>query len=438
MHDIILYASCHCFSNNEDTYLTGGINVGLPYVPNVIPFYSTVHLAQWDSGTMLKGGEMEMPASLASISGTEDPGLFDGSGGFPEIKIPGISALAAGICDDFGGQVDGLVGSLGKAKGMLNSPFDMLRGELNGLSGAVSSPINDLTSGLDSITDAALDGLPGLPDVSELERIMQACGLLRGSLLGGLMSPAEFLGKYLNTALGLLDSLVGGAMGAIGSVLGLIEAGAAFILNEINKLLNMLDISGLLSKLDGFLNCIEAICGRNFNIPSTPGAPAQPTSEKFYLDYIDDTMDYVNNMLIDMNLDDTGNLDINQMFAEIKNVPQDIFDNISTLADKAVEEADKGKEALVAMVDDMKPMVDDIITGLEETAKSFSGTNEEMLAVVEEKEEEVKELVVTLEETVNEADQEKILAKINSVKKEATVVLNPVIQKAESMQSFFT
>jgi len=425
MTDIILYSSCHVFSS-ESSDLTGGIINTLLDASNDEPFYSSIHLYQSSFDTMLKGGEATMPSSLADLNS---------SSGF---VIPGISALAAGFCSDFGDQVDGILGGIAQAKDMLNSPFDLLRDELNGLLGEAASPLNEISSGLDSLADTALGAIPPLPDVSELERIMQACGLLRGGLLDGILDPLALLSGFLDQLLGMLDGLMSDALGALSSVLGLIEAGAAFILNEINKLLNMLNIGNLLSKLDGLINCIEAICGRSFNIPTTIGEPVQPTSERFYLDYIDDTMDYVNNMLNDMNLNDFGEFEPEKMFAEFENIPTEVFDNITSIADTVIEESKGAEEMMVALVDDMAPVMNDLVDELKEAADNFPGTSDEMLAVIDSSQDEMLELVTTLEETVDKIDQDELLSQITSIKDDAEEILNPVIQKVQNMQSFFT
>ena len=428
MANIILYASSHAFLNISIN-LTGGIEYISP-VNNILSFHSSSHSWGRRADTTLKGGELTRPASLAELN--------DSSG----FSIPGVSALAAGFCSDFGDKLDGILGSLDQGKNMLNSPFDLLRGELNGLSGMAASPINDISNGLGSLADTALDAVPPLPDVGELERIMQACGLLRGGLLDGILDPLALLGDFLGQLLSMLDGLMSLALGALGDILGLIEAGAAFILNEINKLLSLLGIDKLLAKLDGLLNCIEAICGRSFSVPTivdpvNPGLKI-PKVEKFYMDYIDDTMKYVDNILNDMNLNDFGKFEPEKMFAEFKNIPQDVFNNIKTIADKVVEETKGAGEMMAGLVKDMEPMMNNLVADLKEAADVFPGTKEEMLAVVDKVEEEVKELVTTLEESVNPDEQKTLIAQISSTKDAALETLNPVIQKVQDMKSFFT
>jgi len=419
MSEIKLYASCHIFTS-ELSDLTGGTEFILLPVPNVVPFYSTIHMNQPGYTSTLKGGGMNVPASLATLTGA------------PNFSTPDVvSSFAAGICNDFSSQIDGILNGLDKAKVALNSPFDLLNSELSGLIGESASSANDMLSGTTSISDAALSGVPDLPDVSELERVMQSCGLLRGGLLGGLMSPVDILGGFLRQAFDLLYSLVKNAMAALSTVFGLIEAGASFILNEINKLLNALGIGDLIAKFDGLITCIESICGQNLGIPENIGDPVKPTSEIFYVDYIDDTMDYVNNMLNDMNLDDFGQLDQTKIFADISGVPQDIFDNVSTLVNSSTDET-LGAEVLIAgVVEDMKPMIDDMLKGME-------GVTVEGLVDVQENQDAANELLATLEDTTDAAAQEEIIEQLTSLQEDASEILNPVTETVQKTQSFFT
>lgn len=387
MANVILYASCHAFSN-EYSELDGGIETVVS-INNTVYFYSSSHSWYGRSNNTMKGGSLIRPAGIAS-------------------NAIGASALAAGICKGMADTIDGLLSGLEQARDMLNSPMNDLRGALGDLVGEVGSPLNDIDDGIDEFGAATSDAIPDMPDLSELERILQACGLLQGKLLSG--DPFAVLDDFLKHVLGFVDDLINGVFDLLDDVLNIVEAIAAGILNAIAGLLNMLDISGILKALDGLLNCIAAICGQNFNIPSGANMPTQwvpetpipipgipypepwpketyeeeytPVPNPDYLDFVDNISNYANNLLNDINLDELGNFKPEKAFEDFELAPE-ITENIEKIAKAAEDVTTSSKDAIMEVADNMKPMLNNLAEDAEKSLSSFDGTKQEFLEVAQ-------------------------------------------------------
>ncbi len=202
----------------------------------------------------LKGGTMDSPGGLSDFAA--------GSSG-----LTGVSGMANSVCSDFGSQLDAITSGLGGIQSALNGPLGMLRGGLDGLLGQAASPLNDVNSGLDLLKDTASNAIPGIPDVSNIDNLLQNCGILKGNLLGGIQSPESLISDFLSQLGSLLNSSMYDALNGLS---GLVEGPVASLISQINSLLNGFGIGDLLSKFDGLFNCIESICGKNFNAPSIP------------------------------------------------------------------------------------------------------------------------------------------------------------------------
>ena len=249
-----------------------------------------------------------------------------------------------GLCNDFDDQLGGALGSLNQMRDLMNSPLALLDSELSKLVGQAASSPNDVKSGMNTIGTAAVGSIPPIPDVSDIENILQECDLLKGSLLGGLKSPAEFLSKYLNQVLDLLDAAISGALELLSDLL---EAPVAFIIDQINNLLALLGLGDLLSMLDGLFNCIEALCDTNIG---------------YKMDSVDDTLN-------NLKLDNQGNFDPSMAFAKF-NIDQGVLDNVTTLADKLKTERDSAKESLEVVADNMESGIDTIVNGVADVASA--------------------------------------------------------------------
>jgi len=216
-----------------------------------IQLYASCHVYMLDSIYVLKGGTATQPSSISGIGGI----------------LGGAAALSDGVCSDYGGKLDDITSSLGDIGNGMNSPMKGLRSELDGLIGGVASPINDIDNGLDIVSSDIAGSVPSVPDVSEIEKLMQECSILNGDLLSGGLSPGALIGDFLDQAISFLLDNLNNALDGLSSLL---EFPAGLLINQINDLLDKFNIGGLLSEFDSYINCLEAICGRDFDLPSVP------------------------------------------------------------------------------------------------------------------------------------------------------------------------
>jgi hypothetical protein len=240
-----------------------------------------------------------------------------------------------GLCSGFDGKLSSAMGTMDQIKGLMGSPTSRMNTELGNLVGGISSPAGDMTSGLDSIASGVGDSLPDIPDISDVESVLQDCDLLKGSLLGGLQSPADLVSGFISTVLGAVGDAIGGILGAIGN---LIEAPLAFIIKEIDDLLSSFGVPNLLSGLDGLFDCYDSLCDTD----------------------VQDDIDYIDDALYEMNLDDEGYFDSEMAFAGY-DIPEDIKTNVLTLVDKLKEEDSKAEEQVQLVADSMSESIDKII-----------------------------------------------------------------------------
>ena len=267
----------------------------------IVNLYVSCHAYTGNVST-LKGGNAVLPASIV----------------LPSAATIGI---ASGLCSGLTSNLDGLLGGLGQIKSAMNDPLTNLNNEISNLEGQTATPTIDINSAAGDLTNAANDSIPDLPDVSEIDKILQDCGILNGSLLGGVPDVSSIVGDYLNQSLNSLSNIIDKTLEALSN---LIEIPVVILINSINKLLNAFGIGDMIKQLDGLLNCIDAICGTD--ISSQAG--------------------YVDNMLNDMNINDSGNFDPNMAFADF-NIPNTIVDNITSINDTVLSEVVSAEKQLV-------------------------------------------------------------------------------------------
>jgi len=260
--------------------------------------------------------------------------------------------ITSGLCSGFDDKLGSMMGNLDQIKSAMSSPMSMLKEELSKLEGGVASPVGDMEDGLEAVTSAATDSIPSIPDVSDIEDILKDCSILQGNLLSGLQSPASLISGFLDQAIGIIGDAIGSVLDLLGDLL---EAPAAFLINQINNLLEGFGLGSLLAELDGLFNCLDSVCGTD----------------------VSGDIDQVNGILDALNLDEVGKFDITKI-TDGMNIPTDVIKNVTTLADTIKEETAKSKEGLTDVGKSMSDGLDKIID-----ANIDSETTEELVTVVE-------------------------------------------------------
>ena len=260
--------------------------------------------------------------------------------------------ITSGLCSGFDDKLGSMMGNLDQIKSAMGSPMSMLKGELSKLEGGVASPVGDMEDGLEAVTSAATDSIPSIPDVSDIEDILKDGSILQGNLLSGLQSPASLISGFLDQAIGIIGDAIGSVLDLLGDLL---EAPAAFLINQINNLLEGFGLGSLLAELDGLFNCLDSVCGTD----------------------VSGDIDQVNGILDALNLDEVGKFDITKI-TDGMNIPTDVMKNVTSLADTIKEETAKSKEGLAEVGDTMSKGMDKIID-----ANIDSENTEELVTVAE-------------------------------------------------------
>jgi hypothetical protein len=207
------------------------------------------------------------PISSIITTGATINEKFPSSDGLGALGIPGVSGMTNSVCTDFTNQLDKISTGLSGAEAAVNGPLGLLKSGLGNLENEAATPINEIDDATNLIEDTMSSSIPPVPDTSDIDNILQNCGLLKSNLLDGLMSIEELVSDFINVITDLLGKALNGILDGLSA---LIEGPIAFLINEINSILKSLGIADLLSNFDGLFNCIEAICGRNFDVPSIP------------------------------------------------------------------------------------------------------------------------------------------------------------------------
>lgn len=244
-------------------------------------------------------------------------------------------SITDGICGGFDDKLSGYMSTIDQFKTAMNAPSTLLNDEINNLIGEVASPANDLTDGLNTIENSITGSIPEVPDVTDIEDILKACGLLQNSLLSGAQSAADLVSDFISQITNILTDAISGALNLLGDI---IEAAVAFAINAINDVLDFFDLPNLLSGLDALFNCLDAVCGTD----------------------VQNDMDYITETLNNLNIDDQGNFDADMAFADL-DISTDIKNNVALITDKIAEDSSSSKDALDQVAASMSDSFDAII-----------------------------------------------------------------------------
>ena len=206
----------------------------------------------------------------------------------PEIpSIPSLPNPADGpqgtMCRKMERELDKGLGEMGKARNAMYTALDDVKSSLSDMVGQVATPLNDMNSALGDLNNAASDAMPSFPVGSgQLEDMLQKCGILKQDL--PKLSGSAIYDDFANATSTSFENALKDAFDGISFP----EFGISDMFRDLGKQLDFFDVSGILSGLDGFLNCLDSMCGSN----------------------VSDKIDYANDLVDDMGLDSvTGKLD---------------------------------------------------------------------------------------------------------------------------------
>jgi len=199
-----------------------------------------------------------------------------------------LTGFTDSYCDELERKLDSAISSLYSARSAMRDPLNQVQGKLNDYLGTPVSDINIINNGLNQIGGAADSSVPAIPDTSDIQELMDKCLDLK--LNFELNTPEGIVGDFFRQIGDALADALGAVFDLIGDV---IEFVIGKLFQLIDTILSQFDLSGLLGLLDGFLDCIDVMCGRD----------------------VSGKIDTVNYLLDDMNVGDDGKLDRGKLFS---------------------------------------------------------------------------------------------------------------------------
>lgn len=252
----------------------------------------------------------------------------------PDIPSPS-DGLLGNTCKDLERQLDDKIRVMEQAKEAVNAPTKLLNKELGKLIGEPASSAQDLSDATNAIQSGVDENTPTIPDTSEMEDILQSCGIIEDNILSGKTSPAAAVGAFVSEAANAINR---GVNDALDTISDLLEAPASFLVNAINDILKNIKIPDILSSLDGILDCLDSTCGGD----------------------VSGKVDYVNNLMSDMKLNDSGLIDTDTIFTEA-GISQDQMNNIGDVTTKITDAKLAADEQALAASDALGGGIKDIM-----------------------------------------------------------------------------
>jgi len=212
----------------------------------------------------------------------------------PEIpSIPSLPSPADGpagtMCRKLEGKLDKGLSEMGKIRNSAWNALNDVKGALADMVGQAASPLNEMTDALDGLKNAASDAMPSFPvGTDQLEDMLKNCGILKDDL--PKMSGSSLFDDF-SKSVGLNFDL---SIGDYFDGIDLPEFGIGKMFDDLASKLDFLDTSGILSGLDGLLNCLDSMCGSDLS----------------------GKVDHANDLVDGMGLDVKGALDTDKLMSD--------------------------------------------------------------------------------------------------------------------------
>lgn len=212
-------------------------------------------------------------------------------------------------------KLDVAIAALESIDKTIKGPLEALQNLLEDYAGKADSLIDDIEDGVKSLQDAVKSALPEVDDDDDdLQNILDKCLGLKTDFV--TESPAGLINDFIGfVANAIIDALED----AFALLAGLIEFPIAKLIDFLNDLLSNVNISDLLSELDGFLDCLEALCGSD----------------------IASKIDTVESLLANMKVSESGRLNTGTLYSDA-GLSQNKIINITNILNRLKESKDEG------------------------------------------------------------------------------------------------
>ena len=241
-----------------------------------------------------------------------------------------ISSTQTAICEKMASEFDNMIGTIQGAKADMMKAISTVTDTLNSLS--FSAP-QDLIDAITSFGDGVDLGLPNSDDIDEIIDMINNCNFLSNH--DNFSNPISLMNSASDSVLGSIRNQIDDIAGSIPEF----NAGGA-ILNLMNQctpdMPGAMDISGILAKADGIINCMSNLCGAEF---ASRASTMVSTVSGLYSD-----LGIVSNPLSA----NYGSLDVDAIYSAAGISP----DNITAMTDSISSMAD-AQDAAVAAKDDV-------------------------------------------------------------------------------------
>jgi len=262
----------------------------------------------------------------------------------PKLDLPSPSDGPQGsMCQDMEVKLDAAIASLEKAKKAIEHPLQGVFDKIDALTGSIPTPENDINNALGDLGGKLNDAIPKPPSgVDEVKDMLSKCGILNEELpsISSTKLNVKFEGISIKGYADALDS-------ALDDLQSLAEFPIAKALDAIKGILEGFGLGSIISGLDGFLDCLDSMCGSD----------------------ISGKMDYVNQLMDDMKVNDDGTLDMETIYTE-SGASSGTISNLANIGNKLTESSG---DATAGIADAAAGLVDSVKSIKQESVLSSLG-----------------------------------------------------------------
>ena len=194
------------------------------------------------------------------------------------------------FCDDFEAKLDSAIKTLKSAHKFVDKKVADLKSAANDLIPEPTSPPSSIDSANNTVTESVKEETPDFTNVNDVLNVFNACGLMKSKIQFSSQTNVEkTISKHVQKG-------VNNAISNVGiSLAGIAEYPVSVLSKQINEYLAKIKIPDLLGNIDKYMECIDAMCGRDLS----------------------SKIDEVNELMEGWEIDETGFIDTNKIISSV-------------------------------------------------------------------------------------------------------------------------
>lgn len=232
-------------------------------------------------------------------------------------------------CQGLEAKLDATIGTLQQAQTAISGPLAQATSLLNDFEGQFSSTLEQIDGGISNLVSAAADSIPDPPNVDNVMDMLSKCAGLQTAFTSG--SPGGIADDFSKSVGDSIGSAIGDAFDVLES---LVEFPIVRVMDTVNEILSNLNVPNLIGELDGFLDCLDSLCGSD-------------TSSK---------IDQINNLMSSMKLTTDGILDRSTLFS-VAGISQTKIDDLVNIGDSLTNVKSLAADNIESVSDALKSTV---------------------------------------------------------------------------------